>query len=400
MGPLVPYIISNELNLILALIIGFCFGFVLEQAGFSSTKKLVGLFYGYDFTVLRVFFTAGVTAMVGVVLFQHYGLIDINLIYINPTFLRSAIVGGLVMGAGFIIGGFCPGTSVCAAAIGKLDAMLFIGGSILGVFAFTESYPLLKDFYMADDMGALTMYGQLGISRNLFAFLLTALAIMAFVATWLIEKRVNKHTAPLPKIWVSRYAFASLVPFVILAIVALLPGKQEIIENRIAEAKRQQKCVFHEINADKLADEIVHHYYRINVIDVRSPEAFEAFHLPMAVNIPLEEITERKWESVFKQKLKTNIFYADNDTTARMACLKAKFVGHSNNMVLSESAEEFNTMFFDLQEPDRAIASKKEINTYVFRKQAASDMLSLTEALKNIGKPVMVEVKPATGGCS
>ena len=56
MGPLVPDIIGNELNLVVALLIGIAFGFILEQAGFSTSKKLVGLFYGYDFTVLRVFF--------------------------------------------------------------------------------------------------------------------------------------------------------------------------------------------------------------------------------------------------------------------------------------------------------------------------------------------------------
>ena len=92
MGPLVPDVISNNLNLIVALIIGISFGAILEQAGFSTSKKLVGLFYGYDFTVLRVFFTAGIVAMIGVMAFAHFGLIDINLIYINPTFLWSAIV--------------------------------------------------------------------------------------------------------------------------------------------------------------------------------------------------------------------------------------------------------------------------------------------------------------------
>ncbi|HOO83186.1 MAG TPA: YeeE/YedE thiosulfate transporter family protein [Prolixibacteraceae bacterium] len=400
MGPLVPYIISNEFNLIIALLIGIGFGFILEQAGFSSTKKLVGLFYGYDFTVLRVFFTAGVTAMVGVLLFQHYGLIDLNLIYINPTFLRSAIVGGLVMGAGFIIGGFCPGTSVCAASIGKMDAMLFVLGSIIGVFIFAETYPLISDFYLADNMGAPTMYQMLGISMPLFAFLLTAVAIFAFIATWQIEKKVRKVNEKTSPKWISRYAFASAIPFVIVAVVSFLPGKQEIIENRIAEAKRQQKCVFHEIDPDRLADEIVHHYYQLNVIDVRTPEEFEAFHLPMAINIPLSEITDRKWEDLFKQKIKTNVFYADGDTIVRMACLKANFVGDSKNKILNVSALDFKQMFFDITPPDFEVASKKEINEYNFRSEAAINMLQLTEALKNIGKPVTKTIVPAAGGCS
>ncbi|MCK9410151.1 MAG: sulfurtransferase, partial [Bacteroidetes bacterium] len=83
MFPLVPNLISEELNLIVALLIGIAFGFVLEQAGFSSSKKLAGVFYGYDFTVLRVFFTAGVTAMSGVIILGYLGWLDTEFIYIN-----------------------------------------------------------------------------------------------------------------------------------------------------------------------------------------------------------------------------------------------------------------------------------------------------------------------------
>ena len=133
MGPLVPLIISDEFDLVIAILLGFGFGFILEQSGFSTSKKLVGLFYGYDFVVLKVFFTAGVTAMIGVLAFSHFGLLDIDLVYVNPTFLKSAIVGGLVMGVGFIIGGFCPGTSLCATAIGKLDGLTFVLGSLFGI---------------------------------------------------------------------------------------------------------------------------------------------------------------------------------------------------------------------------------------------------------------------------
>jgi len=120
----------------------------------------------------------------------------------------------------------------------------------------------------------------------------------------------------------------------------------------------------------------------------------------MAINIPLDEITDRKWEDFFKQKAKTNIFYADGDTIVRMACLKANFVGKSNNQILNVSALQFKTMFFELNPPNLELASKKEVNEFNFRSDAATSMLQLTEALKNIGKPVTKELKPAQGGCS
>jgi uncharacterized protein len=127
MGPLIPYqIINGELNLLFAFFIGIGFGYILEQAGFSSARKLAGVFYGYDFTVLKVFFTAGITAALGLYFFRYLGWIDFNMVYVNPLYVRSAIVGGAVMGLGFVLGGYCPGTSLAAAMIGKIDAMVLL----------------------------------------------------------------------------------------------------------------------------------------------------------------------------------------------------------------------------------------------------------------------------------
>jgi rhodanese-related sulfurtransferase len=398
MGPLVPFVISEEFSLIIALLIGIAFGFVLEQAGFSSTKKLVGLFYGYDFTVLRVFFTAGITAMAGVLLMGHYGLLDLDIIYINPLFLKSALLGGAIMGAGFIIGGFCPGTSVCALAVGKLDALAFIGGSLLGVLAFTEGFPLVQNIYEANNLGPVKISASLGMSDISFGFLLAAMAIGAFVATWFIENKVNKRSSDLHPALRHRYTYAALGLFAVLGVVAFVPGKSDIVNMRIAEQKRQQTCVFKEISADKLANEIVNNYYVLNIIDVRSAEEFEAFHLPMAINIPFDQMMERQYEPIFRQKLKTNVFYADSDTLVRMACLKAKFIGKSENLILKEKAFEFQQMFYEL-EPPPGDSPKNIIDIYNFRSQSAVNMESLVNSLKNIGAPVKREVVTVRGGC-
>lgn len=193
MGPLITQgIIGDNWNFVIAFIIGISFGFILEAAGFSSSRKLAGVFYGYDFVVLRVFFTAAITAMIGMIFFHYFGWMDMSLIYVNPTFLSSAIAGGIIMGLGFIIGGFCPGTSVTACAIGKIDAMFYIGGIFLGVFIWAEGYPLFKDFYMADNLGPIKVYDSLGMSQGIFAFALIVIALAAFFVTARIEKNVTK----------------------------------------------------------------------------------------------------------------------------------------------------------------------------------------------------------------
>ncbi|MCK5814938.1 MAG: YeeE/YedE family protein [Flavobacteriaceae bacterium] len=398
MGPLVPYILSSEFSLLAALLLGIGFGFVLEQAGFSSTKKLVGLFYGYDFTVLRVFFTAGVTAMIGVLLLSHYDLLDIRLLYINPTFLKSAIVGGLVMGAGFIIGGFCPGTSVCAAAIGKIDAMAFIFGSVIGIFIFMEYYPLFEDLYFANDMGPLKINDVFGISPLYFAFAMTFVALAAFYFTWRIENVVNKRSNEIAPDLKRNYIVAMALPIVVLLLILILPSKQEIISNKISKEDEQEKCDLHAMSADKLAYEITNNYYQLNVIDVRPEEEFKKNHLPLAINIPFDQITEREWESFFKQTIKKNIFYADNDTLARMSLLKAQFVGESQNYILDVSADDFNKLFFEPQKPS-SLAEKQKHDEYTFRLNASEKMKELVKSFENMSKPVKRVVKVAAGGC-
>lgn len=193
MGPLIPQeIIQPQWNFVIALLIGFGFGYALEGSGFSSSRKLAGVFYGYDFTVLRVFFTAAITAALGLMYLDHFGFIDMNLIYVNPTFIGSALIGGVIMGLGFITGGFCPGTSFCAAAIGKIDAIIFTLGMFIGIFIFSEIYPLIEKLYISGDMGPVTVYEVLGIPSSLFMLLLIIVALGMFVMAYYVQKRVGK----------------------------------------------------------------------------------------------------------------------------------------------------------------------------------------------------------------
>ena len=110
---------------IVFLIIGFGFGYALEISGFGNSKKLAAQFYFKEMTVLKVMFTAIIVAMVGIFLSTAVGLLDYNMIWVNPTYLWPGIIGGLIMGVGFIVGGFCPGTSLVAVATAKIDGLFF-----------------------------------------------------------------------------------------------------------------------------------------------------------------------------------------------------------------------------------------------------------------------------------
>lgn len=193
MGPLIPLdIISGQWNNVIAVLIGMAFGVVMEGSGFSSSRKIVGLFYGYDFTVLRVFMTATIVAAIGLLYFEYMGWVDMSLIYIHPTYLTAAIVGGLFMGAGFIMGGFCPGTSLIGVAIGRIDGIVFTIGLMVGIFIFSEMYSVFEGIYNGSYLGHVKINDYLGISSGLFVLLFTIISIVAFYVSTLVRRRVKE----------------------------------------------------------------------------------------------------------------------------------------------------------------------------------------------------------------
>ena len=193
MGPLIPNgVIPYEWNSIIAILIGIAFGFILEASGFSSSRKLAGVFYGYDFAVLKVFFTAALVAMIGILYMDYLGYVDMSQLYVHPTYLWGAIIGGAIMGVGFVAGGFCPGTSLCAVAIGKIDAVVYVIGIMVGIFIFSELYPLFEPIYDGFFYGNITLMESLGFNRYWFVFIFTIIAIVAFVISDMIRKRNRK----------------------------------------------------------------------------------------------------------------------------------------------------------------------------------------------------------------
>jgi uncharacterized protein len=185
--------IPEWLDLLIAFLIGTGFGFALEQAGFSSSRKLAGMFYGYDTTVIKVFFTAAIVALVGSELLGYLGLLDIGRVFVNEYYKVAAIAGGVIMGAGFIMGGFCPGTGLSAMSIGKIDAMVFVAGGLTGAFLFAESYPVIQNIANGYYEGPAKINEVLGINAGLFTFLLIAAAVVMF---WLAEKAEKRFARP------------------------------------------------------------------------------------------------------------------------------------------------------------------------------------------------------------
>lgn len=131
-------------TIISGLILGAGFGWVLERAGFGSPCKLTAQFRLTDWSVFKVMFTAIVFTAVGLMILEGVGIVQGDELFIPPAFLGAAALGGALVGAGFAIGGYCPGTSLVGFVSGRLDAALFLIGLILGTWGFAWAFPQIE----------------------------------------------------------------------------------------------------------------------------------------------------------------------------------------------------------------------------------------------------------------
>ncbi len=197
-APLYPTgAIGDEAGFIAVFFIGLFFGFFLERGGFGSSKKLAAVFYFKDWAVLRVMFAAIVVAMLGLLYFSGMGWMDNAAVTQKETFLGAQVVGGLLLGFGFIIGGWCPGTSIVGMASGKLDALAYFVGLLFGTFVFSVGYDGLQPLYKWGAMGEKLLPEVLGVQAGVVAVGVVLMALAAFTAT---ELWGNRSSAA-PRVW-------------------------------------------------------------------------------------------------------------------------------------------------------------------------------------------------------
>lgn len=193
-GPLTQALqLSFSTEMMLSVIVGLGFGFVLERAGFGRSDNLAAIFYGRDFRVMRVMFTAIVTAMIGLYFLDLAGIVPISSIGILDTYLWAQLAGGLLLGAGFIVGGWCPGTSIVGAVSGKADALLFIFGLVVGSMMFTLGIDNLAPLQNAGARGRLMLYDAFHVPSGVVVLAVAVFAVGCFWAVGRIEAAVRER---------------------------------------------------------------------------------------------------------------------------------------------------------------------------------------------------------------
>lgn len=174
---------------VIYLVIGFAFGFILESSGFGDARLLAAQFYFRELRVLKVMFTAIVVAMLLVFWSTALGWLDYDQLWVNPTYLWPGILGGLIMGIGFILGGYCPGTSLVSVATLKLDGMFFLLGNVTGIIIFGETVEYIGSFWNSGYLGLFTLPELLQLDTGVVVVLVTCMALAMFAGfEWLRRK--------------------------------------------------------------------------------------------------------------------------------------------------------------------------------------------------------------------
>jgi len=275
-----------------SLLIGIVFGVALEKAGFGSSRRIAGIFYFRDMTVLKVMFTAVVVAMLGICYAKAFGLVTIENVYFLHTIYAAQIVGGLIFGFGFVMSGWCPGTGAVGLASGKIDALVFLLGAIGGSILYNEVYPILTPI-TTDDQGILFAYDSLGVSEASFAFFLTLIAVGCFWGSEYIEKKRNDKDEQ----WGTPFLKAFSVVLIAGAFgLFTVSGQQPV--STAASSKTAQETVLLEglqegldhIDPQELADRLLASDPSITLVDIRTPREFAQFHIRFAVNMQVKDL--------------------------------------------------------------------------------------------------------------
>ncbi len=170
---------SHRSQLMLGLLFGAVFGYLLQKGGVAKYHILVGVLLLRDFTVIKVMVSAIIVGMCGIFAMRRLGLVELH---VKPTRYGANVVGGLIFGVGFGLAGYCPGTAAAAFGQGNFDALAAMLGLIAGSYLFAElSGWLARTLTPWGERGELTLPQVVHVPRQVFipAFVVLLTVLLA-----------------------------------------------------------------------------------------------------------------------------------------------------------------------------------------------------------------------------
>lgn len=266
------------------MLVGMGFGITLEMSGFGDSRKLAAQFYLKEMTVLKVMFTAVIVAGTLIFLTSSFQMLDVSKIWVNPTYLSSVIFGGSIMGLGFIIGGFCPGTSLVAAATLKLDGIAFVLGGIVGIGIFGEVIDNFDSFFNGSYFGRYMLSDLFGVSTGVALLFVVIMALIMFYFGEISEKVFgeNKSLKDVSLVPKNKFKIMGSVAIITAVVLTILIGQPDFNKrynwiSSVENKKIENREIFAhpgEIQTFMFDSTVI-----LKIIDVRDEKDFNLFNL-------------------------------------------------------------------------------------------------------------------------
>jgi len=239
--------------------------------------------------------------MVGLFLLSAAGVVDLSQVSLKPTVLGADVLGGLLLGFGFVVGGYCPGTSVAASSTGRVDGWVYVGGLFGGTWLFGEvagRLPGFAGFCAEAGRPRMTLADLTHLPYGLLVLAVAIMAVVAFaLAEWAEVRFGGKPLAeqlliggPLLRMNPSRRLLAMLLLGGLVAALAGSPYRGPNLTLRQGDLAATMLSAGDPVSPVDLADAMIAGTGQYRLIDVRPAEAFATGSLPDAENVPLADI--------------------------------------------------------------------------------------------------------------
>ena len=346
--------LNAPLGFMAALALGFCFGLCLEKAGFGSSRRLSGVFYLTDMSVVKVMFSAMVTAAIGLVAAERLGVVSLDALYQMPTILGAHAVGGAIFGLGFAMGGWCPGTAAVGLASGRMDALVFLVGIVLGSIGYNEAFPWIAPLASMGSRGVTFLYQSLDITKDQLVLGLTVAAVAMFWISEIIERGPAIARPGVSRIFLAGFSIA-LCLFALVALnvprLDLAPARPSVADATPPVPGQAQAPAASEghllaavqsgkdhMEPEELAKRIQANDPSLTLMDIRSKEEFDAFHLKGATNVPMSQLPEAL---AAKRGQGTIVLYSNGMTHPAQARDALARLGFANVYILTDGLAGF-----------------------------------------------------------
>lgn len=343
---------GSTLAYVVPLLIGIGFGAALEMSGFGDSRKLAAQFYLKDLTVLKVMFTAIVVASALLLFSSAFGLLDFDGLFVNPTYLLPGLVGGLIMGVGFIVGGFCPGTSLVAASTLKIDGIFFVVGVSLGVLGFGSVIEYFDRFWYSTAYGRLTLADVFGVDAGVVLLGVVVMALAMFLLSEVAEQYFGRHIAG-PKLrWLPRrrLAWTAMGALFLIGSVTVIQGQPDPhakwaqIAGQAGVALESRNVYVHPMEMAELG---LNPTIYARVIDVRSEAHYNLFHLKNSQRATLDDLLDPGFVQSLKAAPLNTVFVcvSNDESNATQAWKLLKGQGVFNLYILEGGINNWLTVF-------------------------------------------------------